>query len=75
MHARIFAGDSPWAVELDGAYIPRDALRRHDPARDRHPHLERGSATLAVEPLGIRGTTVHATTNHTRPQPARWRCG
>jgi len=38
MHARIRDG-SPWAARLEGDYIPREALRRHDPARARYPHL------------------------------------
>ncbi len=49
MHARIGASDSRWAIELEGSYIPRDALRRRDPARARHPHIDRGSSRLAVE--------------------------
>lgn len=43
MHARFNAGGSPWATEVEAAYIPRDALRRYDPARARHPHIERGA--------------------------------
>jgi hypothetical protein len=43
MHDRFNAGDSPWATEVEAAYIPRDALRRYDPARARHPHIERGA--------------------------------
>src|SRR5687767_10384547 len=31
MHARVAAGGSKWATELDGSYIPRRALRRRDP--------------------------------------------
>ncbi|MHB8928282.1 MAG: aminoglycoside adenylyltransferase domain-containing protein [Bacillota bacterium] len=48
IHARIATGDSPWAKELEGSYIPRDALRRHDPANARHPHIEQGGS-LRVE--------------------------
>lgn len=47
MHARIAAG-SKWGGELEGSYIPRDALRRYDPGRARHPHIERGGG-LRVE--------------------------
>lgn len=44
MHARLTAlGDSDsrfaWAAKLEGPYIPRDALRRYDPARSLHPAL------------------------------------
>ena len=41
-HTRIAAGGSVWATELEGSYIPKDALRRYNPARALHPHLERG---------------------------------
>lgn len=42
LHARFNAGASPWAGEVEAAYIPLGALRRHDPAAARHPHIERG---------------------------------
>ena len=42
MHARIAAGSSKWAMEVEGSYIPRQALRRFDPANARHPHIFRG---------------------------------
>jgi hypothetical protein len=42
MHDRVATLDSPWAVELEGSYIGRDALRRYDAARASHPNLERG---------------------------------
>lgn len=43
MHARLAALDSPWATELEVSYIPRHALRRHDPAHSLHPHVDRGA--------------------------------
>lgn len=43
MHARFNASDSPWATEVEAAYLPQDALRRYDPANARHPHMERGA--------------------------------
>jgi hypothetical protein len=43
LHARFNAGDSPWATEVEAAYIPVDALRRYDPAYARHPHIQRGA--------------------------------
>ena len=49
MHARIAANDSKWAAELEGSYIPRHALRRYDPTYARHPHIDRGGASLGVE--------------------------
>lgn len=42
MHAQIAASDSRWAIELEGAYIPLAAIRRHDPAQAQHPHIDRG---------------------------------
>lgn len=39
MHARIAAGPSRWARELEGSYIPRDAIRRYDPANAAHPTI------------------------------------
>lgn len=46
LHARFNASDSPWATEVEAAYIPRDAIRRYDPARARHPHIQRGAAEI-----------------------------
>lgn len=52
MHARFNASDSPWATEVEGIYIAWDALRRHDPARVWHPHIERGPReTLRMDHL------------------------
>ncbi|HWE60228.1 MAG TPA: aminoglycoside adenylyltransferase domain-containing protein [Chloroflexota bacterium] len=48
MHARFNAGDSPWATEVEAAYIPLDALRRYDPAHARHPHIQRGAREALV---------------------------
>lgn len=39
MHARIAASGMPWADRLEGSYIPRAAIRRYDPANNRHPTL------------------------------------
>ena len=43
MHERLAAYDSPWATQLEVSYIPRRALRRHDPNDSTHPHLDRGA--------------------------------
>lgn len=52
MHARFNASDSPWATEVEAAYIPQDALRRYDPANACHPHIERGTdETLDMDQL------------------------
>ena len=42
LHTRFNAGDSPWATEVEAAYIPRADLRRYDPAHACHPHIQRG---------------------------------
>jgi len=53
MHADFNASDSPWATEVEAAYIPQDALRRYDPIHARHPHIVRGAGeTLAMDELG-----------------------
>ena len=43
MHDRIAAMDSPWAIQLEGSYISRHAIRRYDPQHALHPNIERGS--------------------------------
>jgi len=48
MHGRIATGGSKWAKELEGSYIPRHALRRHDPRPAAHPHIDRGSGLAIV---------------------------
>jgi hypothetical protein len=42
MHDRLQALDTPWAIQLEGSYISRLALRRYDPANAYHPNIERG---------------------------------
>lgn len=42
MHEEITGLDSPWNFQLEVSYIPKDALRRYDPANNKHPHLDRG---------------------------------
>src|SRR6266545_3494137 len=42
MHERIATLNSPWAIQLEGSYISRHALRRYDPAHAMHPNIERG---------------------------------
>lgn len=52
MHARVRAGDSPWAERIEVAYIARDALDLPAPDATTHPQLEKGRE-LAREPLEI----------------------
>jgi predicted nucleotidyltransferase len=42
LHDRIAASGLPYADQLEGSYIPKDALRRHIPAQ-LHPHIDRGA--------------------------------
>ena len=42
MHERFNQMDARLAVELEGSYLSRGALRRYDPACDVHPNIERG---------------------------------
>lgn len=42
MHERISTIDSPWAIQLEVSYIPKDALHQFDPANNIHPHIDRG---------------------------------
>ena len=43
MHERIYAGDSPWTIQLEVSYIPKRALRHYNPTNALHPHIDRGS--------------------------------
>jgi predicted nucleotidyltransferase len=42
MHDEIAALPTPWAIQLEGSYISREALRRYDPTHSTHPNIERG---------------------------------
>lgn len=46
MHTEMAKLDSPWAVQLEAAYIPQDMLRRSKPVGIRYPHLDRGSSEV-----------------------------
>ncbi len=51
MHAQLRAQEPPWALRLEGSYIPRMALWRYDPARTEHPALQ-VNGTFGVEHHG-----------------------
>jgi predicted nucleotidyltransferase len=51
MHARLFASGLAWSQKLEGAYIPKDDLRRHDPAHAPVPWLG-VDGHFALEGLG-----------------------
>jgi len=42
MHVRIAMLDSWCATQLEGSYIPQNALRHYDPAHALHLHIDRG---------------------------------
>jgi hypothetical protein len=46
MHQRLRDSGSKWGYELEGSYIPQQALRRYDPANAYHPNIERGKTEL-----------------------------
>ncbi len=46
MHIEIAKLDSPWAVQMEVAYIPQDSLRSSDPNELRYPHLDRGNGEV-----------------------------
>ncbi len=39
MHVRLFAGGFAWSQKLEGAYIPKNGLRRHEPSQAPIPWL------------------------------------
>ncbi len=43
MHKRLNQLDSPWGIQLEVSYIPRDALQRFDRTNNIHPHMDRGN--------------------------------
>jgi hypothetical protein len=42
MHDRLASLDTPLAIQLEGSYISREAIRRFDPDQTLHPNIERG---------------------------------
>lgn len=53
LHGRIGHSTSKWALELEGAYILVEALRRYDPANATHPYIDRGDCRLRWEHLAM----------------------
>jgi len=43
IHEKFAKIDSPWAIQLEVSYIPKDAIRRYDPLNNEHPHMDRGT--------------------------------
>ena len=48
MHARIANSGLKWAAKLEGAYVPLDTLRRHDPSGPPCPCINEGRFYLAA---------------------------
>jgi predicted nucleotidyltransferase len=46
MHKQIAQMHSPWAIQLEVAYIPENAIRRADPPDILYPHLDRGRGEM-----------------------------
>ncbi len=59
MHERIHALDVSWAQHLEGSYIPKNSLRRLDPARPPYLYLDNGSSALIWD-------------NHCNTEVVRW---
>lgn len=49
MHHQIGSLPSKWATELEGSYIPVNALRLYNPAYATHPHIDRGNSELSIQ--------------------------
>lgn len=50
LHARLFERETPWARHLEGSYVPRELLRRVDPARTPLLYLDNGARELVRDP-------------------------
>jgi aminoglycoside adenylyltransferase-like protein/nucleotidyltransferase-like protein len=49
LHQRLYAHPTPWAQHLEGSYVPREALRRLDPARRPFLYLDNGATEFAFD--------------------------
>jgi predicted nucleotidyltransferase len=47
MHKGLWAGGSKWAKKLEGAYVPKELIRRHDPNGGLCPSVNEGSFYVA----------------------------
>lgn len=47
LHRELWASELKWAAKLEGAYVPQDLLRRHDPAGPAIPAVNEGAFYLA----------------------------
>jgi predicted nucleotidyltransferase len=47
LHTRLASSELHWAAKLEGAYVPLEALRRHDPRGALYPQVNEGQFYLA----------------------------
>jgi hypothetical protein len=59
MHGRLYRLETHWAQHLEGSYVPKDSLRRLDPARRPYVYLDNGSTELVLD-------------NHCNTHVVRW---
>ena len=59
LHDRLAIGGTYWATNLEGSYVSRRALRRHDPANLLHPNIERGMGERLKMALHDESWNVH----------------
>ena len=48
LHARLAVEAPRWGPELEGSYVPRDAIRHHDARPAPHPYIDRGTGRLEI---------------------------
>jgi hypothetical protein len=49
LHQTLYALPTPWAQHLEGSYVPRQILRRPDPARRQLLYLDNGATEFALD--------------------------
>ena len=59
MHERIAALDTRLAIQLEGSYLSRHAIRRFDPEHALHPNIERGSGERLKMVVHDKSWAVH----------------
>ena len=59
LHDHLAIGGTYWATNLEGSYVSRRALRRHDPASLLHPNIERGTDERLKMALHNESWNVH----------------
>jgi hypothetical protein len=49
LHQRLYALPTPWAQHLEGSYVPREVLRRPDPARRPLLYIDNGATEFTLD--------------------------